>query len=148
MTARAYLQQIRKLSLQIENKLEEARRWREIACGVTASTDGVKVQSSGSMEKMADAVSAFVDLDAEIAVQICDLERRREAIIGKLEALETGEYQVIYKIYVQNKTLDEAADECGKSYSWAAKKHKQGLSNLERNKENDTKNLFTGGGTD
>lgn len=135
MTAREYLQQVRKLNLQIENKLDEARRWREVACGVTASTDGVKVQSSGSKEKMADAVSAFVDLEAEIGVQICDLQKRRESIIETLETLETGEYEVIYKLYVQGKTLDEAADECGKSYSWAAKQHRKGLQNLDERKE-------------
>ena len=46
MTAKEYLNQIRKLDKLIENKLSELEHWRMVATGITSSFGGERVQSS------------------------------------------------------------------------------------------------------
>lgn len=128
MRAKKYLEQIRKLDIMIQNKMSESKRWMDMAHSVTVSSDGEKVQSSGNHNKMADAICKYVDLEAEINRLIderCD-------IIQTIEHLETVEYDVLYKIYVQYLKLDEVAAIYEKSYSWVTSVHGRALENVRK----------------
>lgn len=66
MDAKDYLLQVKKLDLQIKNKLIEKQQWKDIALGITANMDGERVQSSGTKSKMADALVKCIDIETEI----------------------------------------------------------------------------------
>lgn len=132
MRAKDYLNQISKIDRLIENKIAEMEHWKAIATGTTAYSEGDRVQATGSKEKMADAVARYIDMEGEINADIDRLIDKKQEIISTIEQLQTDEYDILHKIYVQFKTFQEVAAEKGKSYSWVTSKHSRGLANLQR----------------
>lgn len=132
MEAIEYLRQLQKLDKLITNKLIEKEQWRTIALGTTARSDGERVQSSGSQQKMADAVGRCIDIEAEINTYIDKLIDKRQEIISIIEKLPPVEYDFIHKVYVQYYTLRQAGELMGKEYGWAKKTHKSALREVQR----------------
>lgn len=140
MDAKQFLKQLEKLDLMIGNKLAEKQQWKAIATGTTASIGGERVQSSCSQQKMADAVSRYVDIEREIDEQIDKLIDAKQDVISVIEQLKPIEYDLLHKIYVQYIKLYEVPDIYGKTYSWATTVHGRALKNvqaiLDHRKEN------------
>lgn len=132
MRAKDFLGQLKKLDKLIENKIIEKEQWKSIALGTTANSDGERVQSSGSQQKMADAVDRYIDIEKEIDACIDRLIERKMRVIGVIEQLDIVEYDLLHKVYVQYITLDEAAARIGKSYSWATSTHGRALANVQK----------------
>lgn len=132
MEAKKYLSQIQKLDKLIENKLHEAERWRQIATGTTTVTEKEKVQSSGSKQRMEDAICRCINAEAEVNDAIDKLVDLKQEIIHDIEKLSLNEYDVLHKKYVQFKELYEIAVEIDKSYSWVKSVHGSGLANLQK----------------
>ena len=149
MDAKDFLKQLEKLDKMIENKLIEREQWKSIAFGLSAGGNDVvingvrhqmdKVQSSGNPQKMADAIARYVDLEAEIDAVIDELIDTKKDIISVIEQLEATEYDLLHKVYVQRITLYEAAECCGKSFSWAKSVHGNALKGVREilNKRNE-----------
>ena len=123
MRAKVFLEQLAKLNKLIENKMIERQQWRAIAMGTGQGVDGERVQSSGSQQKMADAIARYVDIEAEIDAAIDKYIDTRNYVISVIEQLPVTEYDILHKVYVQSIPLDEVAVMFGKSYSWATSKH-------------------------
>lgn len=132
MNARDFLKQPKKLDKMIENKLIEKEQWKSIATGTTAQMGGERVQSSGSQQKMADAIARFIDIEKEIDECIDNLVDTKNDVIAVIEQLNASEYDLLHKVYVQFLTLQEVADLYEKSISWAKTIHKRGLKNVQR----------------
>ena len=130
MEVKKYLKQIRKLDLIIQNKVAEKQRWLDAAMSTTVSTEGERVKSSGSQQKMADAIDNYIDIGREVDEIIRQRAKEREEIIATLEQLPAKD--VLHKIYVQYMTFSEVADSCGNSYSWATTVHGRALKNLQK----------------
>lgn len=136
-----YLQQVEKLDKLIENKIAEKKQWYELATGTSAQLSPDKVQSSGNHSKMEDAVIKIVDIEREINAQIDKFVDLKREIIATIEQLKTVEYDFLYKVYIQYKTLAEVAEIYGYEYSWATTTHGRALQSLrglleEREKDN------------
>ena len=128
MKAKDFLRSHRKYDEMIENKLYEAKRWEEIALNISPRYGGEKVQSSGSKQKMEDAVARFIDIDNEINDRIDELIDLEQNIVSVLEQLPPSEYSLLHKIYIQHKTIEEAAYELDKrSESWGKMVHRRAL---------------------
>jgi len=132
MEAKKFLKQLEKLDRMIENKLAEKQQWKAIATGTTASIGGERVQSSGSQQKMADAVSRYVDIEREIDEQIDKLIDTKQDVISVIEQLNTIEYDLLHKVYVQYIKLYEVPDIFGKTYSWATTVHGRALKKVQK----------------
>ena len=132
MTAREFLKQPKKLDKMIENKLNEKEQWKIIATGTTTQMSGERVQTSGSQQKMADAVVRFVDIEKEIDKCIDNLVDTKKDVIAVIEQLNVSEYDLLHKVYIQFLTLQEVAYLYDKSISWAKTIHKRGLKNVQR----------------
>lgn len=118
--AQIFLEQPEKLDIQIRNKLIEKQQWRDIALGITANMDGECVQSTGSKNKMADAINKCVDMEAEIDRLIDKLIDAKKEVVQTIEKLYSPtEYNVVHMRFIQYKTLQEIADHYGKDYGWA-----------------------------
>lgn len=132
MKAQDFLRQVRKLDLQITNKLIEQRQWRDIALGITANMEGERVQSSGGKSKMADAVGKCVDIEAEIDGLIDKLIDTKKEVVQAIERLDSPtEYDVLHRRYIQFLSLQEIADHYRKDYGWATTTHGRALKNLQ-----------------
>ena len=140
--AQAFLKQLKKLDKMIENKMIEKRQWMSIAMGTTSGGQSVKingvlhnmekVQSSGSQQKMADAVVRYVEIEKEIDRCIDKLVDTKNDVISVIEQLDVIEYDLIHKMYVQYFTLYEIAEQYDKTYSWATTVHGRALKNIQK----------------
>lgn len=127
MNAKEYLGQVQKLDKMIENKLTEVEQWRAIAAGTAAMTsDGDRVQTSGNLQKMADAVCKCVAIQQEVDADIDRLIAIKKDVICTIEKLPTTEYDVAHKMYIGIATstgvrylsLEDVAELYSKSYTW------------------------------
>ena len=132
MNAKDYLLQIQKLDKLIENKLQEVAHWKAVATGTTVCSEGDRVQSSGSKQKMADAICRYMQMEDEINAAIDRLVDTKQEIIETIEQLSIDEYDLLHKIYVQKKELYEAAMEMDRSYRWATSVHGRALANVQK----------------
>lgn len=132
MRAKEYLLQIRKLDTLITNKQAEVDHWKAVACGTGAWSDGERVQSSGNKQKMASAVEKYIDVQREITADIDRFIDLKQEVIRTIEVLPAAEYDLLHKVYVQGRTLDEVADCNDKSRRWADSVHGRALASLQR----------------
>lgn len=130
--AKAYLRQVEKIDLCIQNKLIERQQWRDIATGITASIGTERVQSSGSQQKMADAVVKCVDMETEINTLVDNLIEVKKDVISTIEKLDSPtEYDILHKRYIQFMTLQEIADRCGREYTTITTAHGRALKKVQ-----------------
>jgi RNase H-fold protein (predicted Holliday junction resolvase) len=132
LKAQEFLRQVRKLDLQITNKLIEQQQWKDIALGITANMDGERVQSSGAKSKMANAVEKCVDMEAEIDSLVDKLIDTKKEVIQAIEQLDSPtEYDVLHRRYIQFLSLQDIADHYRKDYGWATTTHGRALKSLQ-----------------
>ena len=130
--AQIYLEQVERLDAIITNKLIEKRQWKDVALGITASMDGERVQSSGSKDKMASAVSRCVDIEAEIDNLVDKLVDTKKEVIQTIESLYSPtEYNILHLRYIQFKSLQEIADHYGRDYGWVTTTHGRALKSVQ-----------------
>lgn len=132
VNAKAFLNEIRKIEKQIENKQAERMQWRDIALNITGRYDGERVNSSGDPNKMANAVINSVDIEREIDECIVRLYKRRQEIIKVIEQLPINDYDLLYKVYVQGVSFQEIADEKGCTYSNITTLHGMALKRVKK----------------
>lgn len=128
MTAKEYLYQIVYLDSRIEANREKVQRLKESAEGTTSNLSPNKVQTSTSKQKMADAVISYSDLEKIIKAD----EKKKQGIIDTISLLSPYESTVLYKRYVEDKSLWVISREMKKSYSWATKVHSTGIKNIQK----------------
>ena len=127
MTAVECLQQIKRYDYIIANKLKEHRRWVEVADGIGGFSVGERVQSSRNLHKGADAISNYIDIEREIK----ELEKKRQNIIDVVQKLSPIEYDILYKLYIEDHVMKELASEYHKSYAWVKEKKRKALAHLQ-----------------
>lgn len=132
MKAKDFLKQLKKLDRLIENKLIEKSQWKAMALNTTSKLSEDKVQSSGSQQKMADAIDKYIDIEKEIDACIDKLIDTRKDVISVIEQLNATEYDICHKIYVQYFTLQEVADFYSKSYNWVTTIHGRALKKVQK----------------
>ena len=85
LDAKKYLKRVEKIDFMIQNKISELKQWKTIALSVTGRADGQRVQSSGSNQKMANAVEKCIDIENEINLLIDKLYNEKQEVIGIIE---------------------------------------------------------------
>lgn len=127
-----FLQQIQKLDKLIENKMVEVRQLKELATNTTGNLTGEKVQSTPNPHRIAETIAKYLDLEKEINEDIDRLIDARRDIISVIEQLNTVEYDVLHKLYVQNFTFQDVATAYDMSYSWATTVHGRALKHVRK----------------
>lgn len=125
MLAEEYLEQIQKIDAIINNKLADYKRWVSIAESTGGFSVGDRVQSSRNLQRGADAISRYIDIEREIE----RLRQKRQDIISTIERLSINEYKVLYGIYVEGKMLKECT--FGMSYEWAKTTKEKALAHVQ-----------------
>lgn len=131
MTALKYLEGYEKANALIEIKTEKIAQLKDKSIVITVQGFSEKVQSSGKMDKMAQAVVDYSDLEEEVQREIETLEQKKAEIEKTLECLPTAEYKVLHKRFIELKELYIIADELGRSYSWVCKKKKIAMRHVQ-----------------
>lgn len=133
MTTKEYLMQIKRMEKIIDNKLSELYRLRQLVSSISISTDGERVMSSGSMDKMGDSVAKIVDLEYSVAGTISQYTELRQKIISQIDSLKNYEYySVLFSRYVSNNEFWKIADEMGYSERQVFRIHGNALKEFEK----------------
>lgn len=132
MKAKEYLQQIRKLDKLIENKMIERQYWKNLAVSISSNQSSENVQSTKTPDKMAAAVGKYVDIEREIDGCIDVLYETKKDILNVIEQLETTEYDILHKVYVQYMDLNDVAIKLDRSYTSVTSTHGRALKNVQK----------------
>lgn len=120
-----YLRQLRVFSIKIQQKKDELESLKAAAENVSASIDSERVQTSPK-DRMPDDISRIVDLESEIHKDIQELLILKNKIINEIQGLSNPVYiEILYKRYVEYKSLEEIAIEL--NYSYHRMKHLHGI---------------------
>jgi DNA-directed RNA polymerase specialized sigma24 family protein len=130
--AQVYLERVEMIDCIIHNKLIEQQQWKDIALGITVSTDGEKVQSSGSQSRMSDAVIKCVDMEREIDSLIDELIDTKRKVISTIEQLDSPYYyRLLHLRYIQYIDFDEIAEKLNKDYNTITTAHGRALAQVQ-----------------
>lgn len=123
-TPKEYLRQLKTISVKIEQKEDELERLKAMAEGISANIESERVQTT-PRERISEDVARIADLKEEINRDIGKLLILRNKIINEIQSLDNPVYiDILYKRYVEYKTLEEIAVEM--SYSYTRLRHLHG----------------------
>lgn len=131
--AREYLEQVKMIDVKINQDLERLEDMKNGALGIRAMRyDTEKVQSSPSDRLCADVVR-IEELNEKINSEIDGFVDAKNKVIEQIQGLNKPVHaQVLFKVYVQFKSLKEAASEVGLSYGTTLIKHSEALREFYR----------------
>lgn len=128
-----YLRQLRRLELCIEQRQEELNRLRELI-GSHAIDYGERVQTSPSADSIPNEVIRRAELEADISRKIERFLQLKHKIINEIQSLDNAVYvSILYKRYVEYKSLEEIAVEMNYSYRQVLRLHGMALQEFKRN---------------
>lgn len=133
MTAKQYLQQIKKINVVINCKQKELDSLNDLTQSITNSYKFDSVQSSGDKDKIGNAVAKMIDLQRSINEDIDRLVDLKREIMNKIETLDGTYLDLLYKRYFEFKTWETIAVEIGYTYQWVCELHGKALQKLQNN---------------
>lgn len=116
--AKEYLQQIRRLDRLIEHRIKERDSLRTFdgVSGISYDGDPVQTSPDGSAP-FERTVEKLIALEAQLDNLIDEFVETRNRIIGEIHGLpNTNHVDLLYKRYVEYKTLEVIAVEMNYSY--------------------------------
>ena len=128
MNSREYLSQIRKLKTRIDILAREIEELDTIGVGgIDYAKDRVQVSpsSGAAFERNVDMIA---DKEQHLKELLAELVETRERIVRQITAMEDDRYMnVLYKHYVELKSIWQIAYEMHYSYNHIIKLHAQAL---------------------
>lgn len=138
LTARRYLEQIQEFDIYINQDLERLEEMKINACS-TGAIDYSKdrVQTSPSGDTLCKQVTNYVAFNDKINAEIDSFADAKEQIIKEIRGLRDKNYvQVLYKVYVQYKTVKQVSKEMKKCYNYTVELHNKALTAFEKTYQN------------
>lgn len=133
LSAKRYLGQLEIIDIKIQQKLEELNDLKSDACNIGSIDYGrERVQQSGNGDNLSREVVRYVSLRDNIDTEIDEFVNIKHQIIREIQSLNDSNYiQILFKIYVQYKSLKAASGEMKMSYQHARKIHREALDLFE-----------------
>lgn len=138
LTAKEYLEQLAVINDQINQNLElldEMKTDASSVSGIDYSRE--RVQTSTSGDKLCKDVTRYVAFNDHINEEIYLFVNAKEQIIGEIRGLrDRNSINILFKVYVQFKSVKQASQEMKKSYNYAISLHNQALKTFEKTYKN------------
>lgn len=133
MTAKQYLSQIEILDKRIQNKLSEEYQLRSLATNISVSNNYDRVQTSGSKDRVGSIVVKIVDVQSEIKQIVSQYLETKSEVIHTIECISMlNFYEVLFKRYVEYKSLEDISEEMGYSLPHIKRLHSQALNEVKK----------------
>lgn len=130
MNAKTYLSQVRLLEIKIRQKKQECESLKELAMstgGLDYSKDRVQT-GFVSNESLSKSVIKYTELEHEIELDINAFIELRHARINEIHQLEDArDVEILYKRYIEYKSLELIAVEMSFSYEHVRHLHGRAL---------------------
>ncbi len=134
LSAKKYLSQLAVIDECINQNLERLSEMKENASrskGIDYSRERVQTSSAG--DKLCIDVTQYVMLNEEINAEIDRFVEAKQRIIREIRGMHNVNYiQVLYKVYVQFKSIKVTAQEMKKSYRHVIRVHDDALKVFEK----------------
>ena len=131
MTAKEYLQQYRNANREINAKLDQISRLRELATKTTQTLTADRVQSSPE-NKLEHICAKIADMEAEVDAQIDQLQvikERVEKVIGQVS--DASQRAVLERRYINGERWEEIAVELNYTYRHVTRLHGEALQKIK-----------------
>jgi DNA-directed RNA polymerase specialized sigma subunit len=134
MDAREYLSEVNRLEIKLENLQSEIEYYENLASGLRSMDySSERVMTSIKPDKMSSAVVKVLEKRDEYEAALDDCMRRRKNIIDEINSLKDDRYvRLLYRKYVQGKTLAAIAREMGYSQKHISRLHSDALDEFSR----------------
>lgn len=138
LSAKQYLEQLEVLDININQDLERLDEMKMNAtCTGAIDYSKDRVQTSMSGDKLGNDVGRYVDFEKQINAEIDLFVDAKEQIIREIRGLRVKNYiQVLFKVYVQFKSIKVAASEMNMSYPYVREVHTKALEMFEETYKN------------
>lgn len=131
MQAKQYLKELKRLDTCINQKLQEKSALYTHTG--TSRSGQERVQASGDADRMPDLIQRIVNLEAEINRQIDTFVDLKHQIINQIQTLESETFlALLFKRYVEFKSLEQIAVEMHYTYPYVRKLHGYALREFQR----------------
>lgn len=143
MKAKEYLKQIEKLDKCIEQKQIEYDELRLRSTSSGGIQYGERVQTSPTGDSLERKVVNYVQLEEDINAMIDNFVDTKHKIIDEIQGLSNVNHiDVLFKKYVQYKTLEQIAVEMGYTYQYVRELHGYALQEFSKTYTNLLSNVL------
>ena len=112
MDAKAFLKQVRLCDMHINEKIAELENLKELTLKITTTWKSDVVSSSGSQDKLGEAVARIVDLEEEINRAVDTYVDKKSEVSKVVEQVnDPDQVAVLYKRYFRHETWEQIACE-------------------------------------
>ena len=112
-----FLEQVKHYDTHITIKQAEADKLRAMMLKITPTLKQDVVSSSGSQDKLGDAIAKIVDLEAEINEAVDKYVAKKREVRSVIDRIpDSDQYAVISRKYLLHETLEQIAVEMNMSY--------------------------------
>lgn len=134
MNTQKYLHQVKILDTKIKQKQEQYKQLYESARSVSAIRyDKEPVQTSRTGDALEKSVIRYLELEEEIKNEIINFQETKQKIINEIHKLNDNRFiNLLYKRYVEYKSLILIAKEMNYSYIHIKELHKNSLKAFEK----------------
>ena len=134
MTVKQYLNQVRRVDLLINQRIDQLQELREIAAGLRSpNMQQDAVQTSPEGDPIGRAVSRYMDKEREIDELIDKFVDLKDQIIGEIQALPDPRHvEVLHLRYIKYMTMKDIAKKMHYEYKYACKIHGDALAAFGR----------------
>ncbi len=143
MRAKEYLQQLQRLDTVINQKIKELDELRAMSLS-NGCIDYPKERVQTSLSPDAPFVRTIhriIDLEAEINAEIDKFIGKKHLIINQIQGLQNADYiDLLYRRYVEYKSLEQIAVEMNFSYNYIKHMHGYALQDFKVRVLNSTPN--------
>lgn len=137
LSARQYLEQLQLLNDEINQDLEDLENMKLAASSTGAidySKDRVQTSPQNALERR---ICNYTDFERIVDNKVDRYVDIKEQIKGEIRGLRKRNYvNVLYKVYVQFKSVKAAADEMKMNYNYVVELHNKALAAFEETYQN------------
>lgn len=132
MTTKEYLSQAYHLDQRINSKIEQLKRWQDLAIKATSTLSKTSSCSYENSHKMEDNMVKIIDLKNEINNDIDRLIDLKKDIMALINGVNEQEYQTLLELrYLCFKKWKQIALDMGYDVSWIHRLHNKALKKLK-----------------
>lgn len=132
MTTKSYLGQIKRLELQMQNKLSEIGQLRELSRSVSAVVNEERVQTTPNFDKIGTMYCKIEAMEEKLSALIDEYMKQKNEIISQIEGLDDEiYYELLFHRYIERKTFEEIAVDIKYSFRQTLRLHGKALGAFE-----------------
>lgn len=136
MTAKEYLSQLETMNIKIKHLLDEKQDLYSSLMSISSidySKDRVSGGNVSSDAVFVNKIIHMITLEEKINKNIDEYADLKHTIIGQIHNLQSlNHIKLLYKLYVENKSLKHIAKEMNYTYQYVRELHQKALAEFER----------------